>query len=907
MSTGLRRIVVAGVALLVLAAVLAVRLNATRISQHFYAQISQATDVKLSADQSSLTLMHGVGLRLEHVSLHHRQFQMQAGHIIVSLRLLPLLLGKIQVNTLDIHDATIIIQPDALQPTSAAISSLPVQRISLVRSQVLTPDGEELLNNLHLDLRNIGMDSETLWELNAKQDGQSISGNGRLFFHTGNITRGFGKLKLTHFPLLRLQSLVPATLMTWLLEEGKLLDGALTLDITKAQTWSLFGEARVESGKAVSAISLRGRLNHTESGSLSWRDSFVHFGKQGVVAITGTCQQNHCSTTLEAEHMPMSKWAHLLPRKLTLAHMIKANTQLKAVIQWHKTIWHAHADVNLSDASFHAGETDYPLPDLHLKVSKLAGDTKGWHAETAVEADGGIIHMQSSQRSNGDFDMAINTQSADAGLWLPLSNMLFATLHIKPALQADGVISGKLRLHQHGDIRVVNTDVNGDAAQLSYPGWLVKPNTVKAHGQATIKWQGEHTVAATLQAWQLGDATLGNLDWKVKKKDVKKQAVKKTTRQSLSIKHLNVDFDQLHSQGVQLPESLPAWHGALRGGGKTSWSQQTEIERQSTENEQQPAANTQTHTMSDMAANLTGKWQLDGFGIDDWHIHADVGVRQGRFTSEHLLLDGVYGKATLRGSYQAASGHGNIDVISGNLNRDTVNAIPSFWQQLSLQGQILHGELQFLGNRWQDIQSRYQLTKGVLMLRNFSATLAGGSFTSKKLALTALPEGLGIGGDIRAKHVQLSQLTGLGDWLQADIGGKLQANIILHGVIAQGAVAQTSMHDWQRSNGDMLIYDGSWRQRIQAEATPASATDSTAQPLPPYTFSKLEFRFRTGGEKTAISAIKLISHQQQYRGKASVDTKFRLHGELQNHADHSHYRLDSVLPRISWITLPNKP
>jgi len=916
-STGLRRTLVAGAVLLALASMLAVRLNAARISQHFYAQVSQATDVRLSADQSGLTLMHGIGLRLERVSMQHRQFQMQAGHMVVSLRLLPLLLGKIEVNTLDIHDATIVIQPDALQPTSAAISSLPVQRIALIRSQILTPDGKELLNNLHLDLRNIGLNRETLWELNAKQGDESISGNGRLLFRAGELTSGFGKLKLIRFPLLRLQSFVPATLMGWLQTEGELLDGAFTLDINKAQAWSLFGEASVENGKAVRTVSLRGKLNHAESGRLSWRDSFVHFGKHGVVAITGACQQGHCQTTLEAEQVPLSQWSQLLPAKLAWAHTIKSTTQLKADIQWQQASWRGHADMALSDASFHAGESDHPLPDMHLKIATLSGNADGWKTEMAITAaaDDGLIHLQGGQQRHGDVSLDFDAKSAGAGLWSPLSNMLLASLQIKPALQATGKISGTLHLQQHGDASEVRSELNADAAQLTYPAWLVKPEGVAAHGQATIRWQGTKVVAAALKGWQLGEATLGRLDWQVNTRKAKKSALAETARQTLSIRQLNVDFDQLKERGVQLPALLPDWHGALSGSGSTNWPVQMAGKLPSKSNDQQMAgdeqqtaataqqlpARKQQHTISEMAARLTGKWKLDGFGIDDWQTHGAVHAVRGRFASDRLQLDGRYGKATLQGSYQAATGRGEIDLLDGVLNRGVTDAVPSYWSQLSLKGRIRHAELLFLGNRWQDIQSRYKLARGRLMLQQFNATLAGGALTARQLALTARPDGLGVEGDLRAKNIRLHQLASLGDWLQADISGKLHANLLLHGTIGQ-----SSPQAWQRSNGDMLIYDGSWQQR-QAPATSPESGDKAAKPLPRHAFSKLEFRFRTKAEKTDISAIQLTSHRQHYRGKASVNADLQLHGEMHNPADNSRYRLEGALPRISWIAMPNKP
>jgi hypothetical protein len=189
MSRSLRRTLVAGIILLAVATMLWLRLDSDALHARLNQEVSSHTQATLESESSSLTFLHGIGLKLNQVSLNHAQYQMQAGHISISVRLLSLLMGKIEIDTLNIYDGLFKIRPGKLQPNTKAISGLPVKQLQLVRCRIETFDGDQLLDNLHLDLRNIGLDQKTLWELQAKQGDHSLSGHGRLSFQQGEITQ----------------------------------------------------------------------------------------------------------------------------------------------------------------------------------------------------------------------------------------------------------------------------------------------------------------------------------------------------------------------------------------------------------------------------------------------------------------------------------------------------------------------------------------------------------------------------------------------------------------------------------------------------------------------------------------------------------------------------------------------
>jgi len=866
----------AGAGLLAIGAVVFFRLNSADLSHHFYGQFSSATDAILSADHSELAFIHGVGLRLDGVSLTHKQYRMQAGHADISLGLLPLLLGKIEVKTLDIHDAIITIHPESLQLTSTAISLLPVKRIHLIRSRILTSDGTELLNNLHLELRDIGPNRETLWELNARQGKQSISGNGRLLFRAGEIAGGFGKLKLNQLQLSGLKPFAPETLITWLEDKGKFVSGALTLDIPGRQVWSVFGAVELKNDSGKTALNLRGKLSHPDDGKLLWHDSFMNFGKHAVLAIKGGCDKNDCNTSLDAEQVPLSEWFPFLPASLTFERKISGMTNLKADIGWDKKAWQGHVTLQLKKAASHDGENDIPLPDLQLLSGEFSGSAHHWKAKATISTAQGsnAINISTTQLENGDKDMFIDTNAADAKLWQPLSNLLLASLEMEPILKATGQLSGTLHLHQQTSGKYLEIDIDATQAQMGYAPWFEKPQQISALCQMKISFSGASPSALSMQHCQLDKSSLGQLRWSMKKGQHK-----------LAIDQLNLDFDQFHNLSILIPEHMSNLKGLLQGSGHTSWSNHD----------------------ADWFDHMTGHWQLQNLGTEAWHANGAVDVKHGLVSSNRLLVNGPLGQAELKGSYEVSKQRGNIDIIAGNLGWNTTFFLDNFWQNISLNGHIQHTGLTLLGNHWYGIQSDYNLAKGKLTLKKLQSILADGSFASKELTLFPAPNksatneistnavnGLDIQGSIRAENIQLHKIHRLSDWFQTDISGKLHANIKL-----DGDIAQANWTAWQHSNGDIFIYNGSWEQQLKAE----SFTEHLGIKTPafkPYAFSKFGFRFHIDKDRVNISNIKLVRHHEQYLGKASITPELHLQGRVYNNADSTGYLIDSTLPEINW-------
>jgi hypothetical protein len=860
---------IAGVVLLALGTMLWIRLDVDALHDKFYQEVINHTQASLKSESSSLTFLHGIGLRLDQVSLKHELYQIQAGHMSISIRLLPLLMGNIEIDTLNIHDALFKIQPGNLEPNTKSIASLPVERIQLVRCRIETVNGDKLLDNLHLELRNIGLNQRTLWELQAQQDNHSLSGHGRLDFQWGEITAGFGKLKLKQVPVSRLHPIAPELLSQWLSQGSGHISGALTLDMTERHVWSIFGEVTLDREDDETPIRLRGKLNQPAKGELVWHDSFIHFDSQSVVAIDGACHEGKCNTVIDANNIPLKKWAPFIPQGVTFHSIISGSTNLKATIGWNEDGWQGTADFKLIDGTFSYNGIITALPALHLQTTEMAGDVEQWQIKATLNfanADGGIS-IQSLKKKNGAEDTFIRSIDAGGSQLQPLANLMLASLNIKPVLQLAGTVSGELYLHQNSSGKKLQLNFNGTQARLSYENWIDKPENVEAQCQVQVAWSNQslrRPVSIILQDCQLANSRLNKLSWSHHKRQEK-----------LAISKLSINFDILETQSVHLGQAFEHIHGQLDGDASSTWSDQD-------------SSNTR------WVKNMSGVWRLQNFGAASWYTNGSIKAVKGIFSSQRLQLTGKYGQAELKGDFAVGTKRGTINIIAANLDWDSLPTPHASWNDVDLNGYIQHGQMTLLGNDWQDINSLYRLKQGKLELNTLNASLAKGTVTSPSLFLSPEAGGLAIQGSGRIQDLQLKELKGLNQWLQSDLHGELHANIQL-----QGRLPFDNMAEWKQSNGDILIYDGEWKQQGKAGSlTERLGIQSPA--VQSYAFRKLEFRFRVHENQTDIPMLKLDRHDQTYSGNGTVDLNYHLTGSIQNTSDQSMYTLDSNLPALSW-------
>lgn len=871
MSLQVRQLAIAGALLLAFVVTLVVRLDIKSLNSHVLQELQGFTQVGLEAKESSFSFMHGIGLRLDGVTLKQQHYRVDAGHMDVGIRLLPLLLGKLEINNLDIHDAIIKVRPEAVAPTSSAISSLPVERIQLIRSRIQTFDGADLLNNLHLDLRNIGTNRETLWELQAQQQDHSLSGHGRLNFYNGEISAGFGKLKLDRVPLARLRAVTPASIFAWFEASEGHISGSLALDITHNQSWAVFGELSLSGEADEPPLRLRGKLEHPEAGLLTWHDSFIHLDTNSVIAIDGECRNQQCETGLDAINIDLKTWLPLLPETVSFHKQISGVTNLNAHILWSDKSWESSAAFRLKKGSYRYRERDYPLPALDIQSEELRGDKKSWFAKAILTSPdaAGEMAITSSQQRSGSKDMQIITSQLGASLWQPLANLLLSSLQIDPKLEGKGSLSGDIQLQQHKNGKTLKLGLDGKKAAISYPELFKKPETIMANGKAEISWTNGANMptAIVLEGCQLDNSTLVKASWKRGKK-----------QQQVDINELSLHFDQLQLHGVLLPASLRALRGLIEGSASSKWE-------------------TASTNSSNWADQMSGTWRLQNFGETTWHSNGAITAKHGLFESPRLLVEGAYGKTELKGGINFSKATGDVDILAATFIPEGYPALPAALSDLNIRGRIHQAQLTLLNNQLQAVHGYYRINRGQLSLENIQASVADGQIISKKMMITPETGSYGIAGKVRFKNMQLQQINGLSSLLQSEVKGKLHANIEL-----QGKIPLLNQQNWNLSNGDILIYSGEWIRQGKAKSLSEHlGIKETA--LISHGFRELSFRFRIREQQNDISQIRLNLGGSLFQGKAGISAGGAIQGTLQSKDQSQRYSIAGEWPTPSWQLL----
>jgi hypothetical protein len=859
---------IAAVSVLLVAALLHVRMDAGHMRQVLPPRVAALTHASLDYGRLSFSFVHGLDVRLDTVHLHQTAWTIDAPTVLLELRVIPLLLGKIELQGIYLRSPVIHIGPPGKQDTPTTTThglprELMLDQLSVSDATIINDTGQTLISGLDMDLQDIGPSRMMRWELQARTGEQMASGHGQLAFRFGGIDNGFGKLSLQRIPLQALHDI------PWLSGPTDRLSGhgyqqlstVITLNISRGDQWTAFSETTLSGDKDRPDIKLRGKLYRDASHMLGWKDAFIQFGAGAPFAADGGCDMaGNCISAIRGKSIDLAPFAAISAPSTPAWQPIAGNMNVQADLHWRRHDWSLSGQAEIQGLTWRDAAGTFNLPDFRLD-NLLASGKKGGIALKSARI--GFIKHAGSLLADGRYDGRQHAGELHLRLnalqdtWVPVLRL---TSMIDPAgampIGGKGVLQGDARMAVADGQPDVRFSLDATGAEL-HVGGGVKPAGIPA--TATGDWRpGRDGMQLALTTATLGASTFKGLRWQ----DAR-------TRRSLAIDDFRFDMQLLRTQGVRFPDLLAGLQGSIAGKLSTAWDI--------------PVPAGQLPGVWPGMPGLSAELDLGNFGTQGWQLQGHVSLDHGSTVLHQLHVTGSHGSGDLNGMLSFAGRTGTIDIHQGNLNWKSDDSVPAWLGSMHLRGRIKGLNLSWLGQAWKGIDARYRLDGARLDMPELKAGLADGNISARNLAIDFAPGSMRLRGIAQIGAVHVQKLPGLAGLLQGDLTGKTFATVKF-----DGTLPFQHWQDW-RANGDIMIYGGHWRPQ---------PLNGVMQAV--HHFDLFGLHFRSFKDHVSIQNIQIENAGGRYSGTARLDAGGRLQGTLTRRGNGAGATLGGTWPHIGW-------
>lgn len=860
--------IAAGVAL-TLAALLYVRLDTGRMQRTLPPLVTRLTGAELKFDSLSFSLVHGLDVRLRQVHMHHASWTIDAPTALLELRVVPLLLGKIELSGIYLRSPFIRFAPRRPTKTGSVMEAhglprdLTLDQLSVSDATLMSESGQTWITGLDMDIQDIGPSRTMRWELQARTGEQTAVGHGQLSLRLGTIDGGFGKLTLERIPLQALPSLyrLPDGLTPRLIHHGyDRLSAVLTLNIGHEHQWTLFGETKVTGASDRPAITLRGRAYRDASHELGWKDTFLQIGTDAVLGAEGGCTTaGLCTTSIRGRSVDLAPLRALAAPDNPPWQPVSGSMDIQGDLRWQGRGWNLTAKAEMEDLTWKDAAGSFVLPDLH--VSDLLASAKDGKAVLKsarigfAKQSGDLLVNGRYDPDSGDADMLLRLDTLQDA-WVPVLRL--ASM-VDPAQALDigggGVMQGDVQLSVAGGRPDLHFSLDGTKAMIRIAG-ATKPAGMAA--VASGDWQpGRNTAHLVVTTASLGTSRLKGLVWQ-----------RNQAGRQLGISGMQLDMQALRQQGVVFPTILRHLQGSVSGNLSANWTASAK--------EPEPG-------LWPGLPGLNADLKLDRFGTGNWQLSGNLAFDHGHAALTKLMLTGAHGRARLDGDVSFAKRTGDIDIRQGALNWKATDPLPAWLASMRLRGRIRSLKADWLGQAWTGMTGWYQMHGNELKLTNLRAGIADGNLASSDLRFGFLPGGMTVKGTAQVGAMHVQKLAGLDALLSGQLAGKTFATIKVDGRIPPAA-------DWAgwRSDGNIMIYGGSWRPQPR---------QGTVQAI--HHFDLLGLRFRNRHGRASLSHIQYEDAGGRYAGEATLGTAGAIAGKMVRRQDKAGFTLNGPWPYLS--------
>jgi len=826
------------VLLLAISSLLVLRLDPEQLSASVQSQLQQWPGHKFRTGSASLSLLHGISLRIADVNIRANVWHLHADSVRFGFSLWHLLHGETGIKSVEIIRPVLDFPkvPDikdvAMRPFPKSLKKIRVRRGNIRIS------GYPVAQDFDGAIRQLNGEQELTWEVQTSLFGGDFTTQGRIRHDARGRSSVFGKLKVRHV----LVSNLPKSIASMPLPRAAYdtVESSLTFDINADREWSLFGDARLHASlKKAPPIIWRGKVEGAGLQRLSWHDAFFQIGRNTMLSTVGACAHGKgCDFGMETHGAKIP----LLLKVLKLNAPVSGTLDAKSAFSWKNGQWTVRGKL----ASHHISWSDISVPDTTVSVANAR-----FHAPEHIKLAG--IHLESvdtggSMMLSGfitsgkqwNLDARVNNMTR---AWAPFTNILLKSYGMQPELKGKGPLNADVQVSHDTGHSEIDFSIHADQAQLAYAGKFAKPEGVPASISAHADIEGNKT-RLTIRRARLGAGRAEQMQWMIERGGVK----------SVSTKYIRMNLSRQKQDGIVFPAIMKDWHGAVTGGFTNL----------------RPHAGT---AMSDWFAHSSARLELTGFGAAEHRWNGTVHILDGALSTKNLWWQNGSRHARLSGSIHLDSLHGKMDIADAALSWEQGDALPAWFTRARLNGH-LHGiDVDWMGNIWGGLHGAYRTRGTHITLRKVRARLADGSVRMPKFALVLSPESIHFSGPVRMAIVRLDKLKGLAGALGANLNGYMYLNASLEGELPWRAESA-----W-RGNGDIEIQHGRWQANrpgpvILMDGAPAGQGEA----IP---FSRFAARFHLGRGVLRLTHMQWEAGPGQISGTASLHPDGTIEGELR--------------------------
>ncbi len=710
----------ASVAALLLLGLSLNQLDTHKMYQNLQTQLA-ATGIKLTSSKLQLSAMYFGSIVLSDVEIQSDAFDLSAQRVFIDLDLPALLTGKALAQALYLQGADIDVlhSQEEIWLSLLKTEHFKLKRIHLSQSEIHFDAQHTTLEHVDLDIRDIGKNKNPRLELRANIGEGRLDAFGYLHLKRGEITRGFGRVRLHDIPLQ--QWLNQPLLQT--------LDGSVTIHMQQNKRWQAFGHVSALH-KQQESFELRGKVTGHQQQFMHIEDMVLNMDGVGAVVLSGDCADTKtCHIKLDSQQLNLTPmlflWDDTLQDKALTN--VKVN-QLALEMRWENQTFSSlgHAvweNLDYKGIHFDAGRLEFSGLQRHQADDWSLQQAFLFESKDETE----FLQLQDARYQTHHTNLPFIFKHT--ALWQPVNHLLASVYPAVPKVEGKGRLDGVLEIQiSQQKLGKVSVDVDASDAELRWHDY-VKPQGIRlqVQGKSQADTDVEQAVYSILLADAYADVSYVAESWK--------------------FSHASMNFDDIQGVGVELASPWQQWRGLIAG----QWTMQGGLK--------------------------------DGHIVDADVILLDFGMADDLLTGQLALRDGIWFSSDLTWLHGQQPidiqlhRAGDFTITANQLDTSALLVM----QQLPFlrQGKISSGSFVFPFAQLEGFSSRYTEKNETIVLQKVSASLNQGTLYAPWLHIQQRHDIWHYAGRLQVGDVMLNHWTWLQKQFQAHLAGRLYATVNL--------------------------------------------------------------------------------------------------------------------------------